>query len=281
MPLKIPKSEPRKWEQLIHHYEIEKRLAGRLLHSTKEERTHLYPILYNELFIKVPDHPQLRRKYSIEESKGMVSLRMRFLERFLNKNITFLEIGAGDCALSLEVAKLVEKVFAVDVSEEITKGLDYPINFKFILSNGFSLNIPENSIDVVYCNQVLEHFHPDDVVEQLQIIYNVLVPGGVFISITPNRLNGPHDISIYFDRVSTGFHLKEYTTTELHYLLKSVGFSKVKAFVAVRGFYLNFPLRPIKLLEKLLILLPYFIRRMIACNIPARILLSNNLIGIK
>ena len=71
----------------------------------------------------------------------------------------------------------------------------------------------------------MEHLHPDDAVDQLKNIYNALVNGGKYICITPNRLTGPHDISKYFDNVATGFHLKEYTVTELSGLFREVGFS--------------------------------------------------------
>ena len=81
-----------------------------------------------------------------------------------------------------------------------------------------------NTINVVYSHQVIEHLHPDDAVTHLQEVYRVLSPGGAYICATPNRLNGPHDISKYFDREATGFHLKEYTTTELYGLFRQEGF---------------------------------------------------------
>lgn len=62
----------------------------------------------------------------------------------------------------------------------------------------------------------MEHLHPDDAYEQLQEIYNALIPGGIYICITPNRLSGPHDVSQYFDSIATGFHPKEYTTVEMN-----------------------------------------------------------------
>ena len=61
----------------------------------------------------------------------------------------------------------------------------------------------------------MEHLHPDDALEQLQNIYSALVPGGIYLCITPNRLSGPQDVSRDFDMVATGFHLKEYTISEL------------------------------------------------------------------
>jgi len=86
----------------------------------------------------------------------------------------------------------------------------------------------------------MEHLHPDDAHEQLHNILDVLKPGGVYICITPNRITGPHDISRGFDEEATGFHLKEYTTSELTALFRQVGFSKIRPHVGARGSYLPF-----------------------------------------
>ena len=46
-------------EQLRHHYEVERELADRLRSASREERKQLYAGVYDELFRRVPDHPQL------------------------------------------------------------------------------------------------------------------------------------------------------------------------------------------------------------------------------
>ena len=51
--------------------------------------------------------------------------------------------------------------------------------------------------------------------EQLQNIHRSLADDWLYICITPNRLDGPHDVSQYFDGVARGFHMKEYTTAAL------------------------------------------------------------------
>ena len=45
-------------EELLEHYKIEKELASKLRNASKEERKHLYTSLYDELFKRVPLHPQ-------------------------------------------------------------------------------------------------------------------------------------------------------------------------------------------------------------------------------
>ena len=61
------------------------------------------------------------------------------------------------------------------------------------------------------------------------------------------------------EEVATGFHLKEYTTTELSYLFRKVGFSEIRV---LRG-KLMLPIFPVKCFETLLSKLPHLLRRKI------------------
>ena len=244
-------------EQLRAHYEIEKVLANRLKHSSKEERKYLYTELYDELFRKVPDHPQLTTKTDMASSVKRVTNEISLLKPFItNKEITFLEIGPGDCALSFEVAKYVKMVIAVDISKEIVKNKFKPPNFELIISDGSSIDIVSNTVEVAYSNQLMEHIHPDDAIIQLQNIHRVLNPGGFYICITPHRYSGPHDISKYFDDVATGFHLKEYTYSELNSMFRSVGFSKIDVLLSYGRFNLKVPVWPFTVLETGINILP-------------------------
>ena len=281
MNQKLMKREHRTPEQIREHYVIEKELANKLRSASKQERRYLYSSLYDELYRRVPHHPQLTRKSSPIETAQAVISQMKFLRPFLSKDIAFLEVGPGDCALSFEVTKYVKQVYAVEVSDEIAKALNTPENFQLILSDGSSILVPQNSINVAYSNQLMEHLHPDDASEQLQNIYNALVPGGIYICITPNRLTGPYDISEYFDVIATGLHLKEYTISELSVLFRKVGFSKVRAYVGAKGIYNKFPALPLILCEKLLCILPHTFRRAIAHSLLFRVLLNVRLVGIK
>ena len=268
-------------EQLREHYEIEKELAGRLRNASKQERRYLYSILYDELFRRVPHHPQLQRKSSTDETAKRIHLQMRFLRPFLKAEATFLEIGAGDCALSFEVAKSVKTAYGLDVSEEISSTIKRPPNFQLILSDGANVPVP-SGVAVAYSNQVMEHLHPDDAFEQVQNIYNVLWPSGVYICITPNRLDGPHDISRHFDSVPTGFHLREYTASELNFIFRKVGFSRTRAYVGGKGIYIPFPLFIIRLLEYGLKGLPYSARKTLMARFPLRqLLVPVRLVGLK
>jgi SAM-dependent methyltransferase len=281
MTQRLKKNEPRTLEQIREHYEIEKELADKLRHASKQERRHLYSSLYNELYQRVPLHPQLTLKLSYKETIQAIRSPLKLLKRFLNIETRFLEIGPGDCALSFEVAKIVKQVYAVDVSDEITKTSTTPENFQLILSDGCSIPVLPNSVNVAYSNNLMEHLHPDDAFEQLRNIYDALVPCGVYICITPNRLTGPHDVSQYFDEIATGFHLREYTISELSTLLTEVGFSKVSAYIGAKGYYIKSSVNPLVLCERVLNMLPDTAREAIAHSLPFRALLNVRLVGMK
>jgi SAM-dependent methyltransferase len=267
--------------QITAHYQVEKELANRLRTASGPERRRLYSLVYDELFRRVPDHPMLTDRPSAVDKELAISAEVALLMPFLSDRTTFLEVGPGDCALSLQISKTVAQVYAVDVSGEITGNSTRPANFTLIISDGCTIPVPPNSVDVAYSNQLMEHLHPDDAAEQLQNIVTALAPGGLYMCITPNRLTGPHDVSMYFDTVATGFHLKEYTIDELTTVLRRAGFVRVRAHVGGRGRYINLPVDLLIWCEKLLGLLPNGISRSIARSRPMRTLLNIRLGAMK
>jgi SAM-dependent methyltransferase len=264
-------TEQRTFAQLKEHYDIEKELADRLRNAAKEERRSLYNVVYDERCWRIPHHPLVAQASDPAARARAVAPQMRLLRSFVKPETTFLELGPGDCALAIEVAKWVQKVYAVDVSEELGKNSVRPKNFEFHLADGINIPLAENSIDIAYSNQVMEHLHPEDAHDQLRNIYAALIPKGIYICITPNRLSGPHDISKHFDEVATGFHLKEYTIAELAERFISAGFSKVRTFVSYQGYVLSpmLPVFPFAWIEWLIEKLPYHFRKKTAYLLTA------------
>lgn len=244
----LPPTSTRSTEDVERQYRVEVELAERLRSAPRAERLGLYGAVYDELFQRVPTHSQLTRKVSDAERRAAIELRMSSLRRFLRSDTVFLEIGAGDCSLTMEVAKLVRKCYALDVSREILSGVNDP-KIETVLSDGCSVPVPPGVLTLAYSFQVMEHIHPDDALEQLRNLFAAIAPGGAYFCVTPSRLNGPHDVSKYFDSVARGFHLKEYTVTELERLFRSVGFRRVQAYTIVRGYSLRLPLKLVKLVE--------------------------------
>jgi SAM-dependent methyltransferase len=258
--VRFPGNTRRSAADIEHHYRVEIELAGRLRCAPRAERLGLYGAVYDELYRRVPDHPQLVRKTSHAEQRAAVLDRISLLRRFIDPQTVFLEIGAGDGSLPIEIARHARKCYALDVSREILSGVHHP-RVETVLSDGCSVPVPPESVTLAYSFQVMEHIHPDDALEQLRNLYAALAPGGSFICVTPSRLNGPHDVSKFFDTVARGFHLKEYTNAELDTLFRAVGFREVRAYPRFRGRYLHMPMWIVKSFERLFGLLPSALRR--------------------
>ena len=247
--------------QLKTHYELEVKLADQLRNASKSERRELYSAVYDELFRKISYHPQLIRKALPEERERKVKRTAEILKKYLGPDSIFMEIGPGDCKLSFEMCKYAEKVYAVDVSEEVTNYCQVPDNFELILSDGSSIDIPSESIDLAYSNQLMEHLHPDDALVQLRGIFRSLSIGGVYYCVTPHRFGGPSDVSRFFDKEAKGFHLKEYTLAEIHNIFRESGFRSLRLVRAVGGRTVNMPIQPSIAMESLVSVFPGKIRR--------------------
>jgi len=257
--------EVRSETQLRRHYDVEKALADKLRGACSSERGRLYSEVYEDLFRMVEDHPQLSGKNDPDRSYRKICTAMQIVRKYLDDNCVFLEIGAGDCAVSKAIAAVVRQVYALDVSDTITSGNPLPENCRLILTAGCEIDLPEDSVDVAYSDQVMEHIHPEDAIGQLREVYRVLRPGGKYVCITPNRLSGPHDISRTFDEIATGLHLKEYSIGELSALFRQAGFRSVRVFKNVKHAE-ALPPAPFICLEKVLELLPRAVRKGVARN---------------
>lgn len=276
MPVQVQQDKYHRTEQQIQEtYEAEKELAKTLMNASKEERRSLYTQAYDEFFQKISHHPLLNIRNDRESIEWIVRQRMSFLKHFLYPDATYLEVGPGDCSLAIAIARQVKKVYAVDVSNEVTRRSDIPDNFELLISDGCSIPAPENSVDIAFSHQLMEHLHPDDALEQLQNLYRALKPGGIYICITPNRLSGPHDTSQFFDDIATGWHLKEYTVSELYDLFTQVGFSKLEYCKIRNEMNAKLPLNgltiaAVRAIEGLLEQLPAPQRRQLALKLSFR-----------
>jgi SAM-dependent methyltransferase len=250
------KRSDRNLADLRRHYDVERALGDRLRTLPPAERRAMYGEIYNELFARVPDHPQLTRKVSAERSRMKTLAEFRLIQKFITPQAEFLEIGAGDCAVSLHVAKHVHGVTALDVSDTILKDIAAPSNVRLRVFDGCDIPLEPGSIDVAYSNQVIEHLHPEDAALQVASVLRVLKPGGCYLCVTPNRLNGPHDISMFFDTVATGLHMKEYTYRELDRFFRGLGFDRTRACIGVKGRFAAIPVGVAGAFENVLSLLP-------------------------
>ncbi len=100
-------------------------------------------------------------------------------------------------------------------------------SIQFLEGDAISLRFPDGSFDAAYSHQMIEHLHPDDIVQHFQEIHRVLRINGFYYFTTPNRYWGPFDISRVFRcRKAEGMHLREYSYSDISRLLADSGFQK-------------------------------------------------------
>lgn len=258
--------------ELREHYEIERDLAARLRTApSKEARRSLYGEVYRLRSELIPHHPLVRQAADASERAAAVAPQVALLRPFLGPGTDFAEIGAGDGAVARAVAPLVRSAVALDVTDALALPADEDAGFEFRVFEGVDIGVPEGSFDLAYSNDVVEHLHADDMPDHARSVRRALRDGGLYVCVTPNRLSGPHDISMHFSDTPQGFHLCEYTATELGAAFRRAGFTKTMIVLTAGGRRLS-PMLPagvIRPLEALLGLLPRRLRRPLARGLAA------------
>jgi 2-polyprenyl-6-hydroxyphenyl methylase / 3-demethylubiquinone-9 3-methyltransferase len=122
--------------------------------------------------------------------------RMAYLRRVLDlhgwkaQGRTALDVGCGGGIMAEEVAALGFTVTGVDPSENSLAtarrhALEGGLHIKYDRASGESLPYPDDTFDLVYCCDVLEHV--DDVDRTIAEAARVLKPGGIYLYDTINR----------------------------------------------------------------------------------------------
>jgi Methyltransferase domain len=104
---------------------------------------------------------------------------LRSLRGAFDLHRVFLEIGAGDCTLARRAAGYVERVYALDVSEDLMGRLSGPPNLVRMMYDGVRIPLPEASVDVAFSRTL--------VISQLPGVCHALKDGGVYYT----RSKGP------------------------------------------------------------------------------------------
>jgi hypothetical protein len=128
---------------------------------------------------------------------------LKSLRRALDLHKVFLEIGAGDCALSRRVAGYVDRAYALDVTDDLMGRLGGPPNLVRMMHDGVRIPLPEAEVDVAFSRHLT--------ISQLPGICHALKDGGVYLTTS----KGP--------------------ASELREVFYDAGFSKLRFYVgAVR-----------------------------------------------
>lgn len=144
------------------------------------------------------------------------------------------ELGYGSGIMLEAILRQGFEVAGIEVSENMRQQARRRLPADWVgnlwLGDFLALELPEQSFEVVYWNDVFEHLPPDESQDYLRKIYSLLSPGGVLVTITPNWHLRPSDITSEFKPPRSdaeGFHLKEYTLREMRATLREAGFDRV------------------------------------------------------
>ncbi len=266
--------DKRSAKRLIAHYLVERRLADVLRNATKQERrSGAYNRLYDTLLTEIYDHPRTTTAHA--PAPNYASRQAKMMLPDLNARDVFLDLGGGDCGVALAIAPHVAQSFVVDVSDQLVPANVTATNFRFVKNAGADIPLPDASVSFAYSNQVTEHLVSEDAQEQARELFRILKPGGRYLCRTPSAVTGPHDISMYFDDVARGTHMKEYTYASLRHLLTGAGFVRPRIVIAPRAYRLfSLPYTLARAIETVFAAVPRSLHTRIARSKPARALLG-------
>src|SRR5947209_6671304 len=121
----------------------------------------------------------------VARSDGFQELRDRILELAAPRSgEVAVDIGAGTGLLALALAAEVDKVFAVDISQQMAEYLSVKAtsaeleNIETAVASAISLPLVDGAADLVVSNYCFHHLRHADKERALAEIHRVLRPGG-------------------------------------------------------------------------------------------------------
>jgi SAM-dependent methyltransferase len=157
-------------------------------------------------------------------------------------DVSFFEIGYGSGKLLEGVCDAGFPFAGIEVSpvmrEQALDLLGVEHQSQLYLGDFMRCEAPmaDGPWSMVYWNDVFEHVPPDEIGDWLRLIYQMLMPGGQLVTITPNWHFRPSDVTwdVCPPRTeAAGLHLKEYTLRQVRDLLVQAGFRHVASPLVV------------------------------------------------
>lgn len=152
--------------------------------------------------------------------QAIADARHRFayelIREIVDAESAILEVGFGEGHGPVALANEVRSYEGLEVDAEAlahATAMTVPSNVKLRLYDGVKIPFGDDSFDVVFALQVIEHVHQLD--SWLGEIERVCRPGGTILFTTPNRTHRVMDGERPWNR----FHLIEWTAQELDDLL--------------------------------------------------------------
>jgi 2-polyprenyl-3-methyl-5-hydroxy-6-metoxy-1,4-benzoquinol methylase len=219
------------WQR--HHFLVESDYARKILLSKKNsiERSKLLKDGYNEIVNIISAYNPGGGETDYTEV--VVSV----IKKLLKRGSKIFDLGCASGNLLLKLANNGFEIEGIDVSE----GLVEKAKLKLAsISKSDSVRQADiiqyqikETFDCIVLDNVIEHFHPDLVDDILGKCYSLLNSTGYIFILTPHKFSGPHDVSKCFLPLGSkaqGFHLKEYSFTDLKDNLVRAGFNNIFGF---------------------------------------------------
>lgn len=222
------------------HYQEETKMAKRILTYSpfSEERKHLL----NEGYAFV-ETLKLMYERSTVESFGASPWTVRLVKNAVKKRIqkthqkqVVYEAGVG---IGYAVKNIIEMpnifYYGCDVTlfpdvAKMAKQHNNLILHERTLYEDL-LEMEDDSIDVFYADNVIEHLIPDEADYIFELLYRKMKKKGILILLIPNWHTGPHDVTKYYlkkGQRAKGFHFMEMSCIETTKLLCRHGFKPNK-----------------------------------------------------
>ena len=141
-----------------------------------------------------------------------------FLQKYVFKNDTVVDVGAGNCEFINNIR--AQKKYAVDINRDVKKKAARGVKVKIAPVKSLKNIFPKNSVNVIFMSNLLEHLDSkEDIFRLLNESFSVLKSGGRLLIMQP-------DISLvgssYWDFFD---HKVAITFASLSEVLMSLGFT--------------------------------------------------------
>lgn len=109
----------------------------------------------------------LRRSFLYNKSdrtSGIKFFDKHIIDRIGDKFDSVLEVGAGDGHLIGEIHNRYKvKCSSVDINPELSRHVKEKYGIDTYIGDACNLSLPDNSFDLVFTHQVLQHISPEDI----------------------------------------------------------------------------------------------------------------------
>jgi SAM-dependent methyltransferase len=207
----------------IYHIEIP--LADKLRNAQQADRHTLYRSVYNE-YAAALQRENLTPTFTGDNRTGSTVKKDAYVKSVLATCRKIVEIGCGRGESLRYLYDGHKELVGIDVGDAVMANKGAGITFK--QGDAIAIDLPEASFDAAFSIDCIEHLHAEDLQLHLHSVHRLLRTGGIYIIMTPHRFVGPHDISVIYDRSPRGFHLQEYSYSQLAAQMCAAGFRHLR-----------------------------------------------------